>query len=268
MKRIKRLVILVNHMEKMNFNKITSIVLGVVISANLLLSPIVSFAQSTRDDIKAKRASLFCDRISNLSGIDQKIAEREATIEQKRADRINRLKEKRNRGNERRVAARAKWDVNRAERYKKLLEASAMTDEKKQAIIVFKTTLEEATKMRRATIDSATQTFRAGVDQEIRAEGTAIKAMINTFKSDIRSATEKAKNDCASSADSATVNQVLRSSIKVAMKQFTTDIKSLGLKDAIKPFTEARKEASKQAIETFKSTMQKAREDLKAALEA
>lgn len=246
---------------KTNSKKIFAGVAGLAFVLSLV-SPVASFAQTT----PAKTA--FCSRIDQIiAPIEQRMADREAKLEAKRqeidvnlakrkADRMARLSDYRN-----------TRDDNREAQYAKL-EAKATTDAQKQAVASFKATVEAAVVTRKAAVDSAISALGQSVDQSIDARRAAVTTVTNEFKNAKSAAIEKAKADCAAGVAPQTIRETFRASMKVAQDKFKSDYQAIEkLKGSFESVRAIRKQAVEKAIADFKTTMEKARADLKAAFQ-
>lgn len=224
-----------------------------------LFSPALIFAQET------PTPKGFCTRVNEFtSRIDERITDREAKLQAKRQERANNLVEQKNKRDTLRSKNRVGRDENRQEHYTKL-ESRATTDAQKQAVVVFKTTVEAAVSARKAVVDNAIKAFRQSVDQSIASRKSAVDGAINTFKNAKIAAVEKAKADCAARVDPRTVRETFRTNMKAAQDKFKSDRQAIEtLKDTFEPIRTARKQAVEKAIADFKMIMEKARTDLKA----
>ena len=227
------------------------------------LVPIWIFAQNANDSQKAKG---FCALISNLaSKYDQRVANRETKLEEKRSEIENRIAERWTQRDAKLTEKRAKWDTNRDEHFAKL-EEKAVTDEQKQALLVFKQAVTAAIAARRAAINEAIDDFRRGVEQAKIDRKSAADALRNTFRNSIRAAFEKAKTDCDVGVDPATIRTNFRAEVKTAKEKFESDRQELEkLQTSMETLINTRKEAIKKAIEDFKTVMETARTEFKAA---
>jgi len=225
--------------------------------------PLWIFAQNANDSQKAKG---FCNLISNLaSKFDQRITDRETKLKEKRAEITNRIAERWDKRDEKLAEKRAKWDTNREEHFEKL-EEKAETDEQKQAFLVFKQAVTAAIAARRAAINEAIDDFRRGVEQAKIDRKSAADALRNTFRNSIRAAFEKAKTDCDAGVDAATIRTNFRAEVKAAKEKFESDRQELEkLQTSMETLINTRKGAIKKAIDDFKTTMETAKTDFKAA---
>lgn len=260
-------MILVNLLMKANSKKILTVGLGGVIAA-IILVPVLILAQPRggKPEDAGEGGKGFCARISGISSkIDQRMANRDAKLEQKREQISNRIEIRRQERNAKLEQKRAKWDVNRVEHFAKL-EEKAQTDEQKQAVITFTKAVSEAIAVRRAAIDTAIQEFREGVTEAKASRKASTDELVSDFRDAIKAAVEKAEADCESGIDPKTVRENLRNDLKEARENFVSakqGIEKLGTQMALLITT--KKEAIKKAIEDFKEALEQAKDDLKAA---
>ena len=231
--------------------------------AAIVLLPIWIFAQNANDNQKGKA---FCTTISNLaSKYDQKVANRETKLEEKRTEITDKISSRWTKRDEKLAEKRAKWNTNREEHFAKL-EEKAVTDEQKQAFLIFKQAVTSAIAARRAAIDKAIDDFRQGVEQAKIDRKSAVDALGNTFRNSIQAAFEKAKTDCDSEVDPATIRTNFRAEVKAAKEKFESDRKEMEkLQTSMEVLINTRKEAIKKAVDDFKAAMEKAKADFKAA---
>jgi len=255
-------VTLVKLSMRVNFKKILKTgFLGLTIAG--VLVPLWIFAQNANDNQKAKG---FCNSISNLtSKYDQRITDRETKLETKRVEITNRIAERWEARDEKLAEKREKWDENREEHFDKL-EEKAETDEQKQAFLAFKQAVTAAIASRRAAIDKAIDDFRQGVEQAKIDRKSAADTLRNTFRNSIRAAFQKAETDCDAGVDPATIRTNFRAEVNAAKEKFETDRKEMEkLQDMMKTLINTRKEAIEKAIDDFKTAMETARTEFKAA---
>lgn len=227
-----------------------------------LISPVASFAQTNRLN------TAFCSRIDQIiAPIEQRMTDREAKLEAKKqeidanlakrqADRIGRLSDYRD-----------THDDNREAQYAKL-EAKATNDVQKQAVASFKTTVETAVATRRTALDSAISAVKQSVNQSIETRRTAVTTATSEFKNAKSTAIAKAKADCSAGVDAKTIRETFRASMKAAQDKFKSDYQAIEkLRGSFESVRDTRKQAVEKALADFKTTMEKAGSDLKAALQ-
>lgn len=217
-----------------------------------------------------KKAIGVCARTGELlSKIDQRLTDREAKIRERRTERAGNFKERRDNRDAKLEQFRDKWNENREQFYAKLGE-KADTDAKKQALEKFKITVETAVKTRRAAIDQAIENYREAVDKLVADRKAAIDAVKSTYRSATRLAFQNANDECAKNdVDPAKVREQLRADLKAARDKYQTDIQAAEkVGKSIQDLIKARREAVAKAVADFKTVLEKARVDLKAAFGA
>jgi hypothetical protein len=247
---------------RVNFKNTLRIGVLVSLIASVLV-PLWIFAQNANEN---QKAGAFCNLISNLaSKYDQRVANRETKLEEKRSEIENRIAERWTERDAKLTEKRAKWDTNRDEHFAKL-EEKAVTDEQKQALLVFKQAVAAAIAARRAAIDEAISNFRQGVEQAKVDRKSAADALRNAFRNSIQAAFQKAKADCDAGVDPATIRTNFRAEVKAAKDEFEIDRQELEkLQTSMEALINTRREAIKKAIDDFKAAMEKAKTDFKAA---
>jgi hypothetical protein len=162
---------------------------------------------------------------------------------------------------------RGKQDEARNTMYMKL-EENAQTDAQKAAVAAFKVTVEQAVTDRRTAVDEAIAAFRKDVDALMGSKTTAVTGAMDTFQASVKAAFETAQTSCASGADPKTVRDTLRASLKDARAKLQVSRQSVVTAgDTIPALAATKKTAIDKAMQDFKTTMEKARTDLKAAFQ-
>lgn len=236
-----------------------------------ILAPSQAKAVANSDEIQKPNRAVqnninFCTLFTNSQArLMEQLADRETKLVNFRKARVEKT-------TERRIDQDAKLDNIRDEAEKnrsrqiELLNGKAETQEQKSAVSAYQTTIQTAIAKRRTDIDLAIKNFRQGVNTAVLAHKTAIDASVTVLKTATKNATEKAKTDCASGKDPKIVKQEFQASMETARKAFKTARDSAPKIDAqLKTLTETRKQAVDKAIEEFKTTAEKARQDLKTA---
>jgi len=254
------------HSKLITYSAATILIASLVSPAVDLPAGRQALAQTTTTSTPSIKG--FCSRISEIStGIDQKLGERGVKFEEKKTERIKKIADHRIEVDKRFAENRVKFDENRAEHYSKL-EDKATTDSQKQAVAAFKAAVEAAIATRKATVDAAIPTFRQGVDAAIASRKSAADTAVNAFKNSVDAANTKAKTDCAGGIDPKTVRQNLQTGLKAARQKLTSDIKELDkIESTVQSLIAVRKDALNKALLDFKTAVEKAKNDLKAAFE-
>ena len=215
---------------------------------------------------KEKFQAATCENIVDQANqISEKIKERVSTRVQRRTDREENLDGRFAERDQKLADIRARWDKRRQEFYDKL-EEKAGTDEQKQAVAEFKKAVEAAVVARRAAIDKAIADFREGLKDLIEGKKSGVDSAATQYKQSVEAAVAKAKADCDNGVSLATVQTNLRTDLQSAREKLQTarqNIEKLG--PQVKALIDARQAAVKEAIEDFKTALEKARADLKEA---
>lgn len=236
-------------MKKYKTN-ITSLAIAVFI----VLSPLAVLAKNSA-----------CDAISNIyTKIEERITAREAQVKEIQTNIGAKYTEKIQNRETAIKERRDKWDENRGEHFTKLGE-KAQTDEQKQAVAAFVKTVTIAVKDRRAAFDKAILDFQKGVGVLYKSRTTVLAGAIATYKTDVKSAFDKASQDCGSDVAIKTVRSNLRNDLKDVRDQYREDVKSFGGQGTeIQKLVEAKKQAMNKAKDDFKTILEQALATLKA----
>lgn len=257
---------------KTNYKLIVGI-LAMFVIASLVL-PGLSFAQregqpfgnsnkGNNTSANANKESI-CSKIEDWANkIDQNISDKEIRIQEKRTERNQIMDNRREERDAKLIEIRNKWEANRAEQYAKLLE-KAQDNEQRQAVIEFKQDVEAAIAARKAAVDKAISDFRDSLDQVIAGRKTAIDAAKATYRNAYQVAVQKGVTDCAAGVDANQVRTTLRAALRAGREEYNEDRQAVEKMD-VKALVEIRQEAFEKALEDFKTAMQEAREELKAA---
>lgn len=250
---------------RINFNRIISVAFSGVILLNVL-QPLAVLAQTNNP---APLTKGFCVNIAKAtSRVGQEMAAQESKLVRKRQSRMNDLIRRRDKRDERRDLNYAKWESDQQKHYAKF-EARAQTDAQKQAVANFKTVVDAAVLTRKQAVNLATKIFRDGMDQIIANRKSLEDAIVAAFKTSVSAALLKVKADCLSGVDPKTAKSVFNQSMKDAQHKLAIDRKNLEKnQELIEPLNTARKQATQKAKEDFRSAVEKARADLKAALKS
>lgn len=248
-----------------------------------MLVPSLTLAQTNRERIEKARSTAqerrasstpngqggknFCDNIDTVlskmnevrgdvrDGRDEKRETRDAKMADKRGTKTAALDDR-----------RASHDENRSAAYEKMY-SRATTTEQKAAVDTFKAAVEAAVAKRKAAVDAAITAYRSAVDKLLSDRRAAVDSAAATHKSAIEAAQAKAKADCASGVDPATVRSSLRNSIQEANIAFKEAAKRPeDLKQQVEALRDTRDAAVKAALDTFKAEYETAKNALKAAL--
>jgi hypothetical protein len=244
---------------------------GAVLAVSVLL-PLAALAQ-TNAPLRPGGGQLnFCTLISSQGVSDratQRLADKEAKLKATRDARDLKLSERRQERDSKLAEARDNADSKHTEVVNKLL-AKATTDEQKEAVIAFQTAVQAAVTAKRSAIDQARNDFKLGVDNAIAMRKSSMDAAVKTFSDEVTSAESKAKADCAvSGADAAKIREAFRASVEASrakIKEAVQSAQKVGATAA--SLNDTRKQAFDNAQNVFRSAMEKARTDLRAAFAA
>ncbi len=198
------------------------------------------------------------------SKINGNISGNETVLQDKRILQEKRFEEKRTARDQKLEENRAKWDANRAEHYKKLLE-KAGTDEQKQAILKFQTAMEAAVQARKTAVKAAIDAYRAEVDKLLETRKIAINTVKKTYEDAYNAAIARAKQECEAGANPAEIRERLKTELKETKETYQMALKNVAKTD-LKPLIAKRHEANKKAIEDFKIAIEKAKTELREAI--
>lgn len=244
-------------------------VLAVAAMASMAM-PAAAFAETeVRVDLSAQARVQFCSTVvTHLSTIearladlraklDVRVSQDRADLEERRADRMERINEIESKSDENRV----KFETD--------LETEAKTDAERAAIVKFQAAVQAAVSARRAAFRAANVQFRAGVDAAVDAHRTQLAAAANTFQAAIKAALAKAKSDCDAGVAPSTVRTNFIAAVQAARTRLQQDrsaIVQVGTR--VSELAKTRNAADARAMVAFRAAMEKARADLKAALAA
>ncbi len=224
--------------------------------------------QKISEEREEKANERICSRIEGIiSRIEQRASRREENFLNAQENKENNLETRQNNTNNDIEKRRAERDELRNDYYEKL-EAKASSDAQKEAVENFQAAIEAAVTERRAAIDTAVEIFRQAVEEAISERKSSVTNLVSELESTEKAAAEKAKSACEEGADSKEVLQVFRSDLQAARDNFKNnrnEIEKVG--DAVKILSETKNQSIKEAIESFESAVEIAKEDLKEAFE-
>lgn len=235
------------------------------------LAPSLAFAQENRGSEKRDGAKLaqntFCERLAQVnSKVEDRFADNEKKFSDKKHKEVERLAENRSKQDARILEKRAESTEHQAKRTEKLL-AKAPTGTQKIALEAFQTAVQNAVKARREAFDLAQTTYRAGVDAAVSQRTSTLNVALTTYKAAVKQAKEKALADCSAGVDQKVIKTNLKTALKTAEKAFKEQRKPAdNVGEVIKKLLAVRKEATKKAMDTFHTALEKAKADLKTAL--
>lgn len=219
------------------------------------------------DDSGMKTGEFFCSRIPKLGAeLEMKSSEREVTLLKKREEIRNNVKERKDKVEEKLSERRDEWSDNFDKRFA-AIESRAKTDAEKNAARQFHASIELAISTRRSAIDAATAIFKSASDNSASVRKAKIDEITETYRMAVKSATEKAKADCAKNPrDIKSIREEYEASLKSAKKKFDTDRKAVEtLKNNLNEEAKIYKQAIENANAEFKVKVQNALDELKKA---
>lgn len=237
------------------------------IAALILATGMQAFPAAAASRDMARKTD-FCSRFSQVEEkLDSRFEERIGRFHEKQAARVENLNDRRTEREQKLADHRENADQKRQALYDRLSQ-HADTDEEKAAVKTFKQGLEVAADTRQAAIDKAISDYQNGVGDEIAKRKAATNQLVATLKSEKRAAFNKAEAACQAGADFQNVRKVLKADLKAAREKFVSGHQNLEkISDAIKALGETRRDAVKDATNTFKSTVEQLKEALKEVFE-
>ncbi len=227
-------------------------------------SPAFAFAKEHENKAN-KGQENFCAKISTLAQkLEERVANNQSKLDKVRTERDHSLNTKKSDSQAKVVENRSKNDEKQALRYEATL-GKAATGTQKIALAAFKTTLDQAITLRRQAVDAAQAAFQSSTKKVVADRKAQIDLALTTYKAAVITAKNKAAADCAT-VDAKIVKTNLETALKtaqIAFKNARTEAMKVG--PEVKGFTETRKTAVTLAVTTFKTTMDKAIQDLKVA---
>lgn len=210
----------------------------------------------------------FCQRLENektkLSGLAN---ENKDKLRENRELRVETLKDRVEKRGERIDDRRQTFDDRREAQFKKL-DDRAQTDAQKQAVSAFRSALETALEAKRSSIDSARIAYQQGLQKLIESRNADLVSAAQTLRAQTEAAFSQAQTDCAANADAKTIRENLQTAVKAAREQFQNQGQNLkSYHDQIKTLQDSRDQAFKKAAANFQAAIEKAKNELKAALQ-
>lgn len=237
-------------------------------SEPLLTTTSATPTATTKPALNAKE-SAFCTVIANKSGnLNNSISGELTRLENKyEFNKENQLaKEKILQDNL--AAARGNLDAARAKQILKL-EEKARTEVQLQALNNFETAVKTAVTARREAVDLARTNFQTGAKQLIAARQAEVKQTITNRQNALAAALKKAQDSCLAGVNPREIRAAYQAELKSIQTQyqaahqvvtrFSTEFEALKT---------TRRAAYQEAEAVFKTTVNKAKEDLKAVLES
>lgn len=203
------------------------------------LNELVNF-QTRKAEIDSKIASA---RLRQSKQLEQARTEKDNALEKVRTEKSDSVTE-----STRKIAARAQ------------------TNEQKDAVTKFLSTVESARKTRQAAVDAAMAEFRKGVDSRVTTRQVSIDSALKKFKEQTATAVSTAKTECSSSVSPTKVREKLRTSLEAARKQLTQSLSSANTNlQKVDSLAKIRNEKIRLAFSAYKTTVEKAKTELQTA---
>jgi hypothetical protein len=245
-------------------------IIPVLALTGLVLTPVVASAEKLgvagNYTVKqsGSKGQLVCGRISQIEArVKETRANRFSKVTARWSERAKNLEEKIQEQDKKMEGRRAKWETYRNEAFAKL-EEKAKTDEQKAAVTVCQTAVKEAVATRQAAVDTARNRYREAVAQRIQERESEIKKAYEDFNTAADAAFSKAKANCK---DGDSVLVTLKEDLAKARATFRTQIENTErVRGNVDDLKATRKTAIDKAIADFKTSMEKAREELKKVL--
>lgn len=237
--------------------------LSVAVIAGALFAPALTLA-ATKEELRAK--NLFCSNIDAFkTRFDQRAETVYGELKEKRSTRLDHLSDYRTKQDTTLAAERKERDEEREAGYQKLA-GRADTEEEREAVETFESTLETAVTTRRSAIDTAIKTSRDGLDRAIANHTNGVENAAEAFRNKTNIAFEKAEEDCAGNVDEATIRRHLRITLEEARKTFVSAVKEIeAFRNIEQSLKETREASVENAHEAFRVTADQAETDLKEA---
>lgn len=218
------------------------------------------------EERQANRQENFCEQLSGrIESMQSRLIERKRAFVDRRENRGDLLGGKRDDRDNALNDTRETQDERRNSWYAKL-EVAADTDAKKDAVTEFRKTVENAVETRRDAVNAAIESYRNSVDALVASQKETRTSALDAFSSAMEAAAAQAKSDCEAGKGAATIRSTFQTSLKSANTQLQSERKeNTNLSTTLKGLVETKRTAMKSAHNTFKSTLERARVNLKAA---
>ena len=145
------------------------------------------------------------------------------------------------------------------------LRNNAKTDEQKAAVEKFILAIQDAIKTKRSATDKVILNFRASLEAERADRKMVNDASLTTYKNTITSLVSQTKTACTT-GDAKTIRETFRTGIKSARDVFQNNRKTTEKFQAdVTPIKDAKKVELQMIIDTFKSSIESAKSELRLA---
>ena len=228
-------------------------------------------ASTTREQLREPRIASSTKQLGFCTQIEKAlitINNKGMMGAEKRTEAMNNQADKRE---DRRTDVDMRRTENQAKRKSQIEELTkrATTEEQKLAVAKFSTALTEALSVKNKAIDTLLATHRAEVDKAVASRKAEVDKALATLTSSIEAAKTQAKNDCANNVDGNVIRTNLKNSIQKAQESFKSSVTSIEkVKDVSEASRNLKKTELKKIEETFRKSVESARNDLKTAFRA
>jgi hypothetical protein len=248
----------------MNYKKISTFIVAVS-----LILPFLTSARETPKQNMQSAPDPICTRlVGSMKKIQNRLTENNTVLKERKQERTQDFKDNRKEHQDKLDEMRKQAAEVRTEAQTKLL-ALAKTDAQKIAVKDFIVSAKEAMITRHETVDTAMEAFRHGLDAISNNQQKLLEQSQETYKKSIETAFEKAKTDCEDGMAPETVKKQLIKSLQAAKEQLVNTKQQLKLSgNSVEALVKVRNEAIKTAADTFRTTMEQLRTELKTLLGA
>lgn len=228
-------------------------------------------ASTTREQLREPRLASSTKQLGFCTQIEKAlitINNKGMMGAEKRTEAMNNQADKRA---DRRTDVDMRRTENEAKRKSQIEELTkrATTEEQKLAVAKFSSALIEALSVKNKAIDTLLATHRAEVDKAVASRKAEVDKALATLTSAIETAKTQAKNDCANNVDGNVIRTNLKNSIQKAQENFKSSVTSIEkVKDISEASRNLKKAELKKIEETFRKSVESARNDLKTAFRA
>src|SRR5487761_474292 len=212
-------------------------------------------------------ANAFCASLSGLSGRFHSDANNEISKLQDKVDNEAQKVQQNRQTVDSKVSQARDAATSEREGVYATLDEKAATDAQKQAVATFKAAVEAASSTRETAIKQAQATYRQGLDQIVAQHRSAVHDTLAAYKDAIASAIQQAQAQCsAGQLDAVTIRADFQQALQTARanrQSQTTQIDKVG--PQVRALAQTRNAAVQRALQTYKTALQAAVAQLKAA---
>lgn len=157
---------------------------------------------------------------------------------------------------------RTQWDIERATQYQKMTDL-ATTDSQKQAIDIFKNSIENAVVIRRASVDTAINTYFQSTSTALINQDIQLGATKKNFVTNVSSAINNAESDCKTGKNAEQIRSNFSDALTNARTQLELTRKDLNnLENNLNTARKTEVISINTAISSFNTSMSLARKTL------